>query len=98
MPACRAGDAEETVRRLRAEMAAKAAELREVRAAEQEAAEDCERLSRDLAAERLRAKVGAQLWKDAIAHKQRSLSGSAVGCGGCVRRRSQCEIRALEAV
>lgn len=61
------------MRRLRAEMAAKAAELREVRAAEQEAAEDCERLSRDLAAERLRAKVGAQLWRGALSYKERSL-------------------------
>lgn len=53
-------DAEDQVRRLRAEVAAKAAELREARAAEQETSDECERLSRELAAERLRAKASCQ--------------------------------------
>lgn len=53
----RVDDAEDQVRRLRAEVAAKAAELREARAAEQETSDECERLSRELAAERLRAKA-----------------------------------------
>jgi hypothetical protein len=45
------------VRRLRAELAAKEAAVREAREAEQEAVDEVERLSRDLALERLRSKV-----------------------------------------
>ncbi|KAL4458577.1 hypothetical protein ABPG75_013442 [Micractinium tetrahymenae] len=49
-------DAEGELRRLRAEVAAKAAELREAKEAEAEYAAECEQLSRELAAERLRVK------------------------------------------
>ena len=55
---CRVGGSEGELRRLRAEVAAKAAEVQEARQAEAEYAEECGRLGRDLAAERLRAKVG----------------------------------------
>ena len=56
--ACRssAADAEE-LQRLRSEVAAKSVEVQEARAAEGEYAAECECLGRDLAAERLRAKV-----------------------------------------
>ena len=72
------------MRRLRAEMAAKAAELREVRAAEQEAAEDCERLSRDLAAERLRAKVCGR-GREEVALTQGGEGYECCKLRGCVR-------------
>jgi hypothetical protein len=55
---CRVGGSEGELLRLRAEVAAKAAEVQEARQAEAEYAEECGRLGRDLAAERLRAKVG----------------------------------------
>ncbi|PRW59715.1 lipoxygenase homology domain-containing 1 isoform A [Chlorella sorokiniana] len=54
--AARAGDSEGELARLRAEVAAKAAELRDATHAEAEAEAECERLGRELAAERLRAK------------------------------------------
>lgn len=62
--ACRVGDSEGELARLRAEVAAKAAELRDAKQAEAEAEAECERLGRQLAAERLRAKVSRQ-WGDA---------------------------------
>lgn len=51
-------NAEGELHRLRAQVAAKAAELQEARQAEAEYAAECEQLSRELAAERLRAMVG----------------------------------------
>ena len=54
---CRAGTNDNELARLRDEVAAKAAELRDAKQAEAEAEAECERLGRELAAERLRAKV-----------------------------------------
>lgn len=48
------------MRQLRAEAAARAKEVREAQDAEAAAVEECERLSRELALERLRAKVEAR--------------------------------------
>lgn len=66
------------MRRLRAELAAKEAAVREAREAEQEAVDEAERLSRDLALERLRSKVAARAgmltWACGGACKQPGLS------------------------
>lgn len=58
LPVCRAGDADGEVARLRAEAAARAAELREAKQAEAAVTAECERLERELVTERLRTNVG----------------------------------------
>ena len=55
---CRLERASGELQQLRAEAAAREAELREARGAEREAAGECERLQHQLASERLRLKVG----------------------------------------
>lgn len=55
----KAGDADGELARLRAEVAARVAELREAKHAEEAAEAECARLGKELAAERLRVKVSS---------------------------------------